>query len=163
MLILFKKSRTSQGVLYCTRGDGSQSWSKMHPGLELHDLAHYVVESHLGYRNAFFGLIEQGHEIGDFELPREQRPQALQPAKLPVEAIYAEYIVNQLQTDYATGGTTSVFLDTLNNTLQTKGLPFPEGLDQHLVNLLRVKYRALVYQWMTLPPGQALEFQLDLD
>ena len=32
----------------------------------LHDLIHYVVETTLGYREAFFGLLAAGWDIQDF-------------------------------------------------------------------------------------------------
>ncbi|MDX1477326.1 MAG: hypothetical protein R3301_06440 [Saprospiraceae bacterium] len=149
-------------MLYCIRQDGSESWSRIRPGLALHDLAHYVVEKAMGFRQAFFGLVDQGFEIGDFEAPRSERPEELLPVNLPLESIQAEYLVNQLQTDDATGTDSASFLSTLQQTLNEKGLPVPEGLDQHLVDLMRDQYRRLVFQWMTLSPGQVMEFSFDL-
>ena len=52
-----------------TRSDGSLCWAYLRENFEDHDLAHFAVETVLGFKDAFFGLIDLGYEIGDFEDP----------------------------------------------------------------------------------------------
>src|ERR1035438_8851808 len=62
------KQSDGSGVLRCTRADGSVSWQKQakHAAhFALHDLTHYAVETALGYKQGFFGLIARGWEVED--------------------------------------------------------------------------------------------------
>src|SRR5712675_2192817 len=58
-----------RGVLRCVRGDGSVIWQKQggrNAGFfALHDLTHFAVESVLGVRRGFFGLIAEGWDVED--------------------------------------------------------------------------------------------------
>src|SRR5688572_25791237 len=62
--------RTDGGaVLKCIRADGSEVWQKQQGAqaafFPLHDLTHFAVESTLGIRGAFYGLIADGWSIDD--------------------------------------------------------------------------------------------------
>ena len=62
------KQPDGAGVLRCTRKDGSVTWQKQtkHAAhFALHDLTHYAVESTLGCRQGFFGLVAEGWDIED--------------------------------------------------------------------------------------------------
>lgn len=162
LILTFKKSRNKPTVLHFKRTDGTTTWTKLKPGLEAHDLAHYVIETVLGYKNAFYGLINQGYEVGDFELPREQRPEALIPANIPLEAIQTEYIVNQLQTEYLSYGQSPDFMETLAAALKEKALPFPSALTLDRLEEIRVQFRALLFQWHTLKAEDELALEIVL-
>lgn len=155
--VRFKKSKERVTTLTCIRSDGSATWSKLKPGMESHDLAHYVVEKELGFQNAFFGLLDRGFQISDFELPREHRPRELTPANLPHEALQTEHIVNLLQIEYFNSGEDPAFLATLAAALDRQELPFPKGLDETAVERIREKFRELIFTWRMLPPGETLE------
>ncbi|MEZ5040894.1 MAG: hypothetical protein R2828_13445 [Saprospiraceae bacterium] len=148
--------------MHFKRTDGTATWTKLRPGLEAHDLAHYVIETVLGYKNAFYGLINQGYEVGDFELPREQRPEALIPANIPLEAIQTEYIVNQLQTEYLSYGQSPDFVETLAAALKEKALPFPSALTLERLEEIRMQFRTLLFQWHALNEGDELALEIIL-
>lgn len=84
MKIQIAKKTGGGGVLRCTREDGSVTWQKQperHAAhFALHDLTHYAVETALGYRNGFYGLIASGWEIEDTagKGPRGKLPRALE-------------------------------------------------------------------------------------
>ena len=69
MQIEITKRPDGAGVLLCTRADGSIAWQKQpvrHGAyFALHDLTHYAVETSLGYRRGFFGLISEGWNMDD--------------------------------------------------------------------------------------------------
>ena len=92
MVIRFKKGKNQwkhkPDTLTCVREDGSITWAYLHRGFVHHDFAHYVVETTLGFENAFFGLVAKGHDIPDFSEPKGQRP-----FDIPKEAMDTEPIV----------------------------------------------------------------------
>ena len=100
--ILFAKAKdaSSQDVLTCIRKDGSRTWSKLHAAFPIHDMTHYAVESEVGARDGFFGLLAQGWDIGDFAVP-EQR------ARMPLEALWVEHVVGIIWREYVTREATS--------------------------------------------------------
>ena len=55
----------------------------------MHDLVHYSVESVLGFRDAFFGLVAQGWDFKDFARPWPR-------GQLPAEAVLAEGFVGEI-------------------------------------------------------------------
>ena len=69
MKVQINKRADGSGVLRCIRADGSATWQKQtdrHAAFfALHDLTHFAVETTLGYRRGFFGLIAEGWEIDD--------------------------------------------------------------------------------------------------
>ena len=156
MKLQFRKGKNAN-TFTCIRDDGTQSWTKLHPGIEDHDLAHYAVEKHLEFREAFLGIVNQGYEIGDFALPRDQRPLALWPVNLPLQAQQTEFIVNLLQTEYWNSGINPNFLTTLRTTLDLKEMPFPARLNEERLELIRKDYHELIARWKELPLGETLE------
>jgi hypothetical protein len=82
--------------LRCVRADGSATWQKQgtrHAAFfALHDLTHVAVESTLGFRNGFFGLVAQGWEIDDTTGKGARGP-------LPSGAAEVEYIVGTLDAE----------------------------------------------------------------
>ena len=66
--IRLTKRMDGGSVLRCVRADGSVTWQKQdrHAAFfALHDLTHFAVESTLGFRDGFFGLVAQGWDIDD--------------------------------------------------------------------------------------------------
>lgn len=159
LILQFKKGNQRPSVLICLRSNGSITWTKLHPGIEDHDLAHYVVEMELGFRTAFYGMIHQGFEVSDFELPRNHRPEALLPKNLSEEALQTELIVNLLQTEYWNSGKDPNFLKTLAEMHADKEIPFPEKLSQEKLQVIRQKYKELIGQWRALAPDDILELE----
>src|ERR1700730_16431836 len=92
------KRADGNGVLRCTRADGSVTWQKQNTRhaafFALHDLTHFAVESTLGFRRGFFGLIAEGWEVDDTTGKGARGP-------LPEEAAVVEYIVGAFDTERA--------------------------------------------------------------
>ena len=137
--------------------DGSSTWTKIQPAIEFHDLAHYVVETELGFAHAFYGLVAAGHNIEDFELPREHRPEALFPANLPAEALQTEHIVNLLQVGQSQSDSDFNFLETLRNILDEHSIEFPEKLDARTLQSIQLRLKGLLLSWQQLEPGDKLQ------
>src|SRR5213076_3104652 len=78
MLIRIKKRTDGSAALSCLRDDGSVTWQRQE-GIQgrffpLHDLTHYAVETVLGHRRGFYGLVAEGWELTDFGTPWPRGP-----------------------------------------------------------------------------------------
>jgi hypothetical protein len=94
------KRTDGSGVLRCTRADGSVTWEtrRKHAGFfALHDLTHFAVESALGFRRGFFGLIAEGWDIEDTTGKGKRGP-------LPPEAGMVEQLVGAFDREQSSGG-----------------------------------------------------------
>jgi hypothetical protein len=146
-------------VLTIVRDDGTSTWSKLNSGLETHDLAHYAVESTLQFGNAFYGLINKGFSVADFELPKDQRPIAVRPENLHPEALITEHIVNLLEIELLNSGFNNMFIEELEAILKTSQLNTPKNLDDNVLNDIRKTYHSLYNQWLVLTDGQELKLE----
>jgi hypothetical protein len=98
--LTIRLSRRPDGavIFALRRADGTTTWQKRTgPTAEffaVHDLTHYAVETTLGYRGAFYGLVASGWDLSDFGPPWPRGP-------LPIEALAAEVIVGLFDTQRA--------------------------------------------------------------
>jgi len=145
---IIKKADRS-GVLRCVRDDGSTAWQKQtdrHAAFfALHDLTHFAVETTLGYRRGFFGLVAEGWDFEDTTGKGARGP-------LPPEAGEVEGIVGLFDAERAGGQIWTV--DEFNEFAAMKGtrtLTFDE--------IIRVKKKRgeLFQQWSAVEPGATLE------
>lgn len=148
-------------TLTVRRADGSTTWSKLHPGMELHDLAHYAVEEVLELEEAFYGLLAEGFAISDFELPKDQRPHRLQTANLPPESIQTEHLINLLMTELQFGRDLPDFLAQFESILMQHGLPPMNRLTTEKLNGIRNLISDLRSRWTGIPVGEVLELRLE--
>ncbi len=162
MELQFKKYLNKPSIITFIRSDGTRTWLKIHHGQELHDLAHFVVEREMKCTQAFLGLIDQGYEASDFELPIEQKPEKLKGKYLPVEAIQTEHIINLLQTEALSHERNEAFLEMLKDILQKDQIPYPQSLNKEKLDLIREKYTKLIEQWNNLAPGKTLYLLFDI-
>jgi len=148
------KRSDGAGVLRCVRADGSATWQKLtdrHAAFfALHDLTHFAVETTLGYRRGFFGLIAEGWEIDDTTGKGARGP-------LPSEAGEVELIVGLFSAERAGGVIWTV--DEFNEFATMTGarkLSFDE--------IVRVKKKRseLFQQWSAVEPGATLELQYEV-
>ena len=87
MVIRIKKGTDGRTALSCTRADGTTTWQRQQGGqaafFPKHDLTHYAVETTLGLRQGFYGLVSTGWDFSDFGSPWPR-------GKLPPEASVSE-------------------------------------------------------------------------
>ncbi|MEM6722399.1 MAG: hypothetical protein AAF598_00100 [Bacteroidota bacterium] len=159
--ILFRKERFRLTLMRCTRPNGTQTWTRVYPSLEFHELAHYVVETRLGFQESFYGFLAEGYHISDFELPRDQRPKALMPVNLPDEAIQTEHIVNLLHV-YFDRFEAQEFIQQLKEILEEQEIPYPEQLDTLRLQEIQLDMERLVEEWDSLDYGETLELEFQL-
>jgi len=148
MTVEIAKCADGRSVLRCVHADGSVTWQKQdrHAAFfAIHDLTHFAVESTLGYRDGFFGLIAQGWNIDDTTGTGAR-------GRLPYEAIEVEHLVGLLNTELASG--TTMTAEELNGAS-----PIPTRLTEEQLQRVRARCSELFWQWHSLPPGGTLALQ----
>ena len=153
MIIQFTKGKNGKpDILTCRRNDGSVTWSPSMVGT-YHDLIHYAVETTLGYGNAFYGLLSQGHDIQDFGTKDGQCD------VYPIEALWTELIVGLLQWP-SVGGGPSVsddgFYHLLSQQCGERSLAVPSISAEQLIQI-RAEMDRLLTLWKRLAAGETLE------
>lgn len=156
LLIQITKRPDGGAVLRCARGDGSVTWQRQQGPqasfFALHDLTHYAVETELGFRDGFYGLIAQGWEIDETTGKSARGP-------LPREAIVVEHLVGLLDLERTTGvvWTAAEVNAHAAEYFRQAGMPAPRALDDAELKRVRGTVQALYAQWRALPAGATLE------
>ena len=160
MLIQLTKRPDGGGVLRCVRADGSMTWQKQPsryaPHFALHDLTHFAVESTLGFRRGFFGLIAEGWDVEDTTGKGTRGP-------LPEEATVVEYIVGAFDTERASATllTAGEFNQYAAMQAASSGRPSPRRLTAEELARVRARRGELFSQWLSLPPGGTIELRYE--
>lgn len=147
MRVEIAKRKDGAGVLRCVRDDGSVTWQKQterHAAyFALHDLTHFAVESVLGYRRGFFGLLSEGWDFDDTTGKGARGP-------LPAEAGEVESIVSRFFGEQASGArwTAQEFCEPLSRKLTEDELAF-----------VRRRRSELFTEWGAVEPGSVLNLK----
>jgi hypothetical protein len=150
MLIQITKRRDGVGVLRCVRDDGSITWQKQQrhaAHFALHDLTHYAVETTLGAKRGFFGLVAEGWEIEDTTGKGARGP-------LPREAAEIEMIVGLFDAERGSGAIWTP------EEFHEFGSEAARRLTAGQIAAIRARRSELFQQWSEVPPGGVLELRL---
>lgn len=156
----FKKGGKTS-TLTVHRADGTSTWTRLHPGTEVHDLAHHAVEETLALEHAFYGILAQGYDIDGFEAPKGERHPDLQPNNLEPEALQTEHLVNLLLTELQYGAPLKDFLEQFNAILVQSDLPQMPRLTEESLGLIRNRLTHLCTCWRATKTGETLELRLE--
>jgi hypothetical protein len=152
----FTKREDGGALLKCIRADGSATWQRQDDDhavfFPLHDLTHYAVETELGFRQGFYGLIAEGWDIGETTGKSER-------GALPNEALEVEYFVSAFAAERAGGAATSAeeFNELAATFAQRRGMPPPRSLTDEELAKVRSRFEELAAKWRAMPPGETLE------
>ena len=153
--IRIKKNPDGRTSLSCTRADGTTTWQRQDGAqaafFPRHDLTHYAVETVLGHRQGFYGLVASGWDLTDFGKPWPR-------GRIPSDAGLTEMIVGFLDLERGTGqiGLAEDLNATLAQYCSENSLPAPLLTDADL-NRVRQKRGELFARWEAVKPGDALE------
>ena len=142
------------GVLKCVRPDGSLTWQKQgrHAAFfALHDLTHLAVESALGFRRGFFGLIAEGWDIEDTTGKGARGP-------LPAEARQVEYLVGLFDTERGSGALLTAGEFNEYGRMQWEA-PGRRELTQEEILRIRSRRGELFARWDETAAGETLELR----
>ena len=141
-------------VLKCLRRDGSATWQRHEKHavfFSFHDLSHFAVETSLGFRGGFYGLISDGWDIEDTGGKGKR-------GKLPAASVLVEHVVGLLDRGRA-GGASPLSAAEFNAQIDEMAGPDPGRArltDAQLVNV-RNRIQELHRQWAGVQPGSTLE------
>ncbi len=153
--IALTKRSDGSAVLHCTRPDRSETWQKQEGAhaafFPLHDLTHFAVETELGIRDAFYGLIAVGWSIDDTTGKGARGP-------LPDIALFVENVVGTLDSERGSGSrwTAAEFNENTARYASNSGRPVPRALTDEELARIRKRRAQLFAQWRELPPGGSL-------
>jgi hypothetical protein len=154
MRVQITKKADGSGVLRCVRADGSTAWQKQtdrHAAFfALHDLTHFAVETTLGYRRGFFGLIAEGWEM-------EETTGKGARGALPPEAVEVEGIVGLF--DAERGGGQIWTVDEFNEFAAMRSV---RELSADEIVRVKKKRSELFQQWSAIEPGATLELPFEI-
>lgn len=161
MTIRFSKGQGKRDTLTVVRDDGTSTWSALTPGFATHDFMHYALETTLGYKDAFLGLVGSGLAIEDFG---EVDPATGRKPQLPAEAIVAETTVQTLWQYWMTGDwpDAGALSDLLEIAWRQFDLPAPERITSEQLHKTREVFEGVLRQWEQVPPGRSLELTFTL-
>ena len=148
MKIQIAKRADGAGVMRCTRPDGSVVWQKVpkHGAhFALHDLTHFAVETTLGYRRGFYGLLAEGWDFDDVTGKGARGP-------LPQEALEVERVVGVFDSERMCGARYSV--EDFNSFA-------PREFTADEIDAVRRRRGELFRQWGDTAVGQNLELALE--
>jgi hypothetical protein len=154
MVIRLSKGRNGGSrTLTCVRDDGTSTWQRSSDFFAYHDLIHYAVETTLGYREAFLGLVAQGRDLDSFG------------TRDGVKDVYteqegwAEGITGAVQWPMATGNPPMTDQDvwvSLVQTCEAHGAP-PPPVTARQIGEIREIARELHRRWESVPEGGVME------
>jgi len=159
--VRIKKNADGRASLSCTRADGTTTWQKLDGGqaafFPRHDLTHYAVETVLGHKRGFFGLVSEGWDLTEFGARDARRT-------IPAEALLSEMTVGLLDVERAAGEqvTPDDINDRLRELCEENGLPKPHVLTEEELGKVRQRRAELFELWEAVKPGDALELPFDV-
>lgn len=156
MVVRFTRARNEDRphTFTCVRKDGTTTGMPSTSFFVHHDLTHFAIETTLGYREAFYGLLSQGWDIRTFE---ERTPDSAKARQLPAEAHYAEILAGLFDLELTSGELTGgQMLNFLRQKCRAAGLPEPAVSPENLVAIRR-RREDLFHQWRQLGAGRTLE------
>ncbi|PYS52509.1 MAG: hypothetical protein DMG13_15990 [Acidobacteria bacterium] len=158
MRIQFTKRADGTVIRRCLRPDGSATWERHEKHADFfsfHDLTHYAVETTLGLRIGFYGLIADGWDISDTTGKGKR-------GKPPPGAVVVEHIVGLLAQERG-GLIPTLSAREFNAQLNEMAGSDPDRQPLSEEQLVRVRNRIqeLHSQWRKVSPGSTLELTFD--
>lgn len=148
--ITFHARHDGDVVMRCTRADGTATWQRQSGPhamfFPLHDLTHYAVETELGARDGFFGLIAAGWDIDDTGGKGVR-------GRLPPEAVLVEHLVGLLSQERMGGSDelTAATIGEMVAPLVARGELVAPRLDDAAVARVRSRRDELHDAWARCP------------
>lgn len=158
MVVTLTKLEVKPHVLRCVRDDGSATWFQASASnaefFAAHDLSHFAIETVLGYRTAFYGLVAAGRDLDDFG----SQGGVADTRKYSDEAIHAEEAANLMllavREDYDFDG----FWEILTMAHDSAVSPLP-SVSREQFDAIKAKLSELLEAWRALAIGESLSLE----
>lgn len=161
LTIRIKKGADGSAALTCARADGTVTWQRQQGRqaafFPRHDLTHFAVETVLGHRRGFYGLVAEGWNLTDFGTPWPRGP-------MPDDADPSELIVGFLDLERATRQRYAAeeLNEKLADALVASGGRPPAPITEAQLAAIRERMHELFVRWDAVPAGDALELTFDV-
>jgi hypothetical protein len=160
IVIRIKKGKDGRTTLSCIRADGTTTWQRQEGAqaafFPRHDLTHYAVETALGHRQGFYGLVSAGWDFSDFGNPWPR-------GKLPVEASISEMIVGVLDLErIGERGSAKELNQRIAEYALENELPQQSPLTEEDLARIRATRAEMFAKWDAVQPGDALEVPFEV-
>jgi hypothetical protein len=149
-------NKGNRNLLICTRNNGTIEKADLGPHTPFHDLAHFIVEKHLGLKYGFYGNINNGFtvkELSDKEIIKT----------LPVESTVSEIVTRALQSVWSGACSIEQFNSLIEAEFKNLSINFPLNLTEDNVFQMYSQYDELITQWTKLKEGESMEVRLAID
>lgn len=157
MLVRFTKNPPSApaDTFHCVRPDGTTTQGPMpRQGILPHEAFHFVVESTLGWRDAFFGQLARGAAYD--RLTARLHGEKVDRVK-HAQALQSEALIECLQANQWGGAPDpAAFVEKLTAACRRRRVP-PPGLAAAELAAVRTALREFGAAWRPLNPAQSLE------
>ena len=162
MFIQIKKGKDGGGALSCQRADGSIVYQRQNAKqarfFVRHDLTHFAVETVLGHRKGFYGLIAAGWSFEDFGEKWDKK-------KYPADAEPSELIVGLFDAEKASGArwTAEEFNHYARMYMKQHGSgEIGEVIGEEELERVRQKLDELLGKWAEVELGGTLELEFEV-
>jgi hypothetical protein len=163
LTIRLAKHTDGGATLTCLRPDGSATWQRQRGAnaafFPRHDLTHYAVETVLGHRRGFYGLVACGWDLTDFGAPWPRGP-------LPSDMDPSELLVGFLDVERASMAGAGQRWTAADLSAQAVNFHEARGFDatppvigDEQLAAIRARLAELLARWDALAPGDVLELQ----
>jgi hypothetical protein len=163
LTIRLAKHTDGGATLTCVRPDGSTTWQRQRGGhaafFPRHDLTHFAVETVLGHRRGFYGLVASGWDLTEFGAPWPRGP-------LPPDMDPSEHLVGFLDAERASMAGAGQPWTAADLSAQAAAFYAARGLDatppvvsDEQLAAIRECLTDLFARWDALAPGDVLELQ----
>lgn len=157
MLVRFTKHspEAAADALACVRPDGTATTGTLpRQGILPHAAVHFVIETTLGWHDAFFGRVARGETID--EVTAKLHGQSGAWAKM-TQAMQTEALAECLEAEQWSGSSDpAAFAEALIAGCRRRGAVPPE-ITAEEVDRLKVALREFGAAWRPLAPGTSLE------
>ncbi|HET7229750.1 MAG TPA: hypothetical protein VFJ16_07105 [Longimicrobium sp.] len=161
-VLKFSKTKDGTPVLSITRRDGSVAWQKQHDFFPMHDLTHYAIETTLGLRQAFWGMMADGWEFGDFGTPWPRGPMPNVPEALLAE-VSAGWFDSFARHTADDGEGAGLLNAHLAEYCAQHGHPSPRTITADEFGRIRRLRDELQARWHALGPREAMELEFNVE
>jgi hypothetical protein len=161
--ISFVRARGTQDWIHVVRDDGSElKWPWVKAGGQLpHDLMHYLVETHLGVRDGFWGLVAKGVDFGFLAEAADRIATGASGTDLDgrdsAGLVLAECLVAGISTGVWTDADDDQCLGWIAGHCARRGIAMPADLTAANLAPVRAAIRQAAAAWRDLPIGAALD------
>src|SRR5687768_12560915 len=149
-------NKGNRNLLICNRNNGTIEKADLGPNTPFHDLAHFVVEKHLGLKHGFYGNINNGFtikELSDKEIIKT----------LPIESAVSEIVTRALQSTWSGACSVEQFNSLIKTEFQNLSINFPLNLTEENVFQMYSQYDELIAKWKELKEGESIEVRLAIN